>query len=193
MAEVRLTAQARTDFGKGAARRLRRDGRVPAVLYGDGDDPRHLSLDDHDLTQALKQPKVILEIEFDGDVIPTAPRDVQRHPVKNTLRHIDLVVLDRAALKARQVEAETVQRAEAAAIEHELDPVSVADAATALLAEGGDPNEVVDLAIEQVKADLKAQAEAAAAAAAAEDAAAAEEAAEGEAEGGAPAEADSEE
>ena len=70
MAEVRLTAEARTDFGKGAARRLRRDGKVPAVLYGDGEPPRHVSLDGHDLNQALKQPKVILEIDFESDVVP---------------------------------------------------------------------------------------------------------------------------
>lgn len=190
MAEIRLAAQPRDDFGKGASRRLRRDGGVPAVLYGDGEAPRHLSLDGHDLNQALKQPKVILEIELDGDVIPTAPRDVQRHPVKHNLWHIDLIVLDRAALKARQVEAEAVLRAEEAAVEHELDPVLVAEAVSALIAEGADPAGVVEQALEQVKADLKAQAEAAAAAAAAEDAA--EEAA-AEGEGEAPAEAPGEE
>src|SRR5690606_17735687 len=102
----------RTDFGKGAARRLRRDGKVPAVLYGDGEPPRHVSLDGHDLNQALKQPKVILEIDFESDVVPTAPRDVQRDAVKGFLKHIDLVALDRAALKARQIEAEAVARAE---------------------------------------------------------------------------------
>lgn len=175
MAEIRLAAQPRDDFGKGASRRLRRDGRVPAVLYGDNEQVRHLSLDGHDLNQALKQPKVILEIEIDGDTIATAPRDVQRHPVRLDLWHIDLMVLDRAALKARQVEADLVHRAEEAAVENELDPVAVADAASALLAEGGDPAEIVEQAIEQVRADLKAQAEAAAAAAAAEDAAAAAE------------------
>ena len=181
MAEVRLTAQARTDFGKGAARRLRRDGRVPAVLYGDGDDPRHLSLDDHDLTQALKQPKVILEIDFNDDVIPTAPRDVQRDPVRGILKHLDLIALDRAALKARQVEADAVARAEVAAEENELDPIALADIVTTLLAEGADPATVVEVGVEQLQAELKAQAEAAAAAAAAEDAAAeAEEAGEGE-------------
>lgn len=182
MAEVRLTAQARTDFGKGAARRLRRDGRVPAVLYGDGETPRHVSLDDHDLTQALKQPKVILEIDFDNDVIPTAPRDVQRDPVRGVLKHLDLIALDRAALRARQIEAEAVARAEEAAIEHELDPIALADIVTTLLAEGADPQNVVDEAVVQLQAEMKAQAEAAAAAAAAEDAA--EAAAEAEGEGG---------
>ncbi len=111
MAEVRLTAQARTDYGNGAARRHRREGMVPAVLYGDGEAPRHVSLNDHDLTQALKQPKVILEIDFDNDVVPTAPRDVQRDAVKGFLKHIDLVALDRAALQARQIEAQAMLKA----------------------------------------------------------------------------------
>lgn len=179
MAEVRLTAQARTDFGKGAARRLRRDGQVPAVLYGDGEAPRHVSLDDHDLTQALKQPKVILEIDINDDVIPTAPRDVQRDPVRGLLKHLDLIALDREALRARQIEAEAVARAEEAAIEHELDPIALSDIVTTLLAEGADPLTVVDEAVVQLEAEMKAQAEAAAAAAAAEDAAEAAAEAEG--------------
>ena len=53
------------------------------AFYGDGEEPRHISLDDHALSQALKQTKVILEIDIDGDVIPTAPRDIQRHPVRH--------------------------------------------------------------------------------------------------------------
>lgn len=179
MAEIRLTAQARTDFGKGAARRLRRDGQVPAVLYGDGEAPRHVSLDDHDLTQALKQPKVILEIDINDDVIPTAPRDVQRDPVRGLLKHLDLIALDREALRARQIEAEAVARAEEAAIEHELDPIALSDIVTTLLAEGADPLTVVDEAVVQLEAEMKAQAEAAAAAAAAEDAAEAAAEAEG--------------
>lgn len=188
MAEVRLTAEDRTEFGKGAARRLRRDGRVPAVLYGDGEAPRHVSLDDHDLTQALRQTKVILEIDLAGDVIPTAPRDIQRDPVRQRLKHIDLIALDRAALRARQVEAEAVSRAEEVAAEKELDAVALSDIVTAMLAEGADADSVVDAAVEQLEAEMKAQAQAAAAAAAAEDAA--EEQAEGEAGGEAPAQAE---
>ncbi len=188
MAEVRLTAQARTDFGKGAARRLRREGQVPAVLYGDGEAPRHVSLNDHDLSMALKQPKVILEIDFDNDVVPTAPRDVQRDAVKGFLKHIDLVALDRAALKARQIEAEAVARAEEVAAEKELDPIALSEIVSEMLHEGADADTVVDAAVERLEAEMKAQAEAAAAAAAAEDAAAAAEAAEGEG-GEAPAEA----
>lgn len=181
MAEVRLAAQQRDEFGKGASRRIRRGGRVPAVLYGDNEAVQHVSLDGHDLNQALKQPKVILEIDINGEVIPTAPRDVQRHPVRQDLWHIDLMILDRASLKARQVEADAVVRAEQAAVERELDPIAVAEAVSELIAEGADPATVVELALEKVEADLKANAEAAAAAAAAEDAAEAAGAAEADA------------
>lgn len=181
MAEVRLAAQKREEFGKGASRRIRREGQVPAVLYGDNEAVQHVSLDGHDLNQALKQPKVILEIDIDGEIYPTAPRDVQRHPVKQNLWHIDLLVLNRASVKARQAEAEAVVRAEEAAVERELDPIAVAEAVSELIAEGADPATVVELALEKVEADLKANAEAAAAAAAAEDAAEAAESAEGEA------------
>lgn len=184
MAEIRLIAEDRTEFGKGASRRLRREGRVPAVLYGDGSDVRHVSVDDHELTQALKQPKVILEIELAGDVIPTAPRDIQKDPVRLELKHIDLVILDREALKARQAEAEVVLRAEAVAVELELDPIALATITSEMFAEGAPADTVVDLAVERLRAEMKAQAEAAAAAAAAEaaKAAAEAEAAEGEAE-----------
>ncbi len=179
MAEVRLTAQARTEFGKGASRRLRREGRVPAVLYGDGGAPRHLSLDDHDLTMALKQPKVTLEIDLDSDVVPTAPRDVQRDPVKGFLKHIDLVALDRAQLKARQMEAQAVAKAEEVAAEKELDPIALANIVSEMIAEGADADGVIEAAVERLEAEMKAQAEAAAAAAAAADAAEAAEAEEG--------------
>ena len=181
MAEIRLTAQPRNEFGKGAARRLRRDGQVPAVLYGDGEEPRHISLDDHALSQALKQTKVILEIDIDGDVIPTAPRDIQRHPVRHDLKHLDLITLDRAALRARQVEAEIMGRAEDVAVEKELDPIALSEIVSEMLGEGADPDAVIDAAVERLEAELKAQAEAAAAAAAAEDAAAAAGETEGEA------------
>ena len=154
MAEIRLTAQPRNEFGKGAARRLRRDGQVPAVLYGDGEEPRHISLDDHALSQALKQTKVILEIDIDGDVIPTAPRDIQRHPVRHDLKHLDLITLDRAALRARQVEAEIMGRAEDVAVEKELDPIALSEIVSEMLGEGADPDAVIDAAVERLEAEL---------------------------------------
>ena len=66
MAEVRIAAEQRTEFGKGAARRVRRANKVPAVLYGHGADVRHISLPGHELMLALKVQNALLTIELDG-------------------------------------------------------------------------------------------------------------------------------
>ncbi|MFI0371462.1 50S ribosomal protein L25/general stress protein Ctc [Actinomadura sp. 1N219] len=96
MSEVRIAAEPRTEFGKGAARRTRRAGRVPAVLYGHGTDPQHISLPGHDLMLALKTPNVLLTIEGVGDGAELAlPKDVQRDPVKGFLEHVDLLLVKR--------------------------------------------------------------------------------------------------
>ncbi|RFS84667.1 50S ribosomal protein L25/general stress protein Ctc [Actinomadura spongiicola] len=96
MSEVRIAAEPRTEFGKGAARRTRRAGRVPAVLYGHGTDPQHISLPGHDLMLALKTPNVLLTIEGLGDGAELAlPKDVQRDPVKGFLEHVDLLLVKR--------------------------------------------------------------------------------------------------
>ena len=82
MPEVKIAAEARTEFGKGAARRSRREGKVPAVLYGHGTDTRHLSLPGHALMLALKTPNVLLRLEGlkNGSEI-ALPKAVQRDPV----------------------------------------------------------------------------------------------------------------
>lgn len=109
---VRLPAEPRSDFGKGAARRLRRDGRIPAVLYGGSATLTHLSLPGHDLEQALRRPKATIEIDLDGTVTLVKPRDVQRDPVRRTLEHIDLIPV--SAAEGREREAESVAMEEAA-------------------------------------------------------------------------------
>lgn len=172
MAEIRLDAQSRSDFGKGAARRLRSTGRVPAVLYGDGDAPRHVSLDAHDLEQALRLPKVVLAVALGGTEVSCAPRDVQRDPVRRIIKHVDLVTLNVAEIRARNVEAQAVREAEAKAAELEVDPVALTSIVTELLAEGVDPATVVEQAAEQLEETTRAQAVAAQAAAAAEESAA---------------------
>ena len=94
MPEVKIAAEARTEFGKGAARRSRRDGRVPAVLYGHGTQTRHLSLPGHDLMLALKTPNVLLRLEGltkGGEI--ALPKAVQRDPVKNIIEHVDLILV----------------------------------------------------------------------------------------------------
>jgi large subunit ribosomal protein L25 len=92
--EVKIAAEARTEFGKGAARRSRREGKVPAVLYGHGTDTRHLSLPGHALMLALKTPNVLLRLEGlqkGGDL--ALPKSVQRDPVRGFLEHVDLILV----------------------------------------------------------------------------------------------------
>ncbi|MBU3869407.1 50S ribosomal protein L25/general stress protein Ctc [Streptomyces sp. 4503] len=95
MAEVKISAQPRTEFGKGAARRARAADRVPGVVYGHGVDPLHVTLPAHDLLMALKTPNVLLRLKVEGGkdelVIPKA---VQRHPIKiGVLEHVDLLLV----------------------------------------------------------------------------------------------------
>ncbi len=92
MPEVRIEAELRTEFGKGAARRTRRAGRVPAVIYGHGAEARHLSLPEHDLMLALKTPNALLRIEgLPGRAGLALPKAVQRHPIKGVIEHVDLI------------------------------------------------------------------------------------------------------
>ena len=95
MSEVRITAESRTEFGKGAARRIRRAKLVPAVLYGHGTDPRHISLPGHELMLALKTSNVLLTLDIDGKDELALPKDIQRDPIKGFLEHVDLVVVRR--------------------------------------------------------------------------------------------------
>jgi large subunit ribosomal protein L25 len=93
MAEIKLAAEARTEFGKGAARRIRRDNKIPAVLYGHGGDPVHVTLPGHESMLALRQTNVLLNIDVDGKGQLAVAKDVQRDPVRNTIEHIDLQVV----------------------------------------------------------------------------------------------------
>ncbi|GLZ10099.1 50S ribosomal protein L25 [Actinomadura sp. NBRC 104425] len=96
MSEVRIAAEPRTEFGKGAARRARRAGKVPAVLYGHGTAPQHISLPGHELMLALKTPNVLLRIEgLNGGSELALPKDVQRDPIKGFLEHVDLLLVSR--------------------------------------------------------------------------------------------------
>ncbi len=93
MAEVRIVAEPRTEFGKGGARRTRRAGKVPGVVYGHGRDPVHISLPGHDLMRALKTPNVLLSLDMDGTSELVLPKAVQRDPIKGFLEHVDLVLV----------------------------------------------------------------------------------------------------
>lgn len=94
--EIRLVSDKRTEFGKGAARKLRRAEKVPAVLYGHGEAPIHLALPFHDTFQALKNPNALLTIAVDGEGDQLAlAKDVQRDPIKPIIEHVDLVIVKR--------------------------------------------------------------------------------------------------
>jgi len=96
VAEVKIQAESRTEFGKGAARRIRRDHKVPAVLYGHGTDPVHITLPGHDTMLALKTANALLLIEVEGsESLLALPKQVQRDPIKNTIEHVDLVIVKR--------------------------------------------------------------------------------------------------
>jgi large subunit ribosomal protein L25 len=94
--EVRIIAEPRTEFGKGAARRVRRAGRVPAVLYGHGTETRHVTLPGHELLMALKTPNVLIQVEgLSGRSQLTLPKAVQRDPIRGDIEHVDLILVRR--------------------------------------------------------------------------------------------------
>jgi large subunit ribosomal protein L25 len=94
--EVRIVAEPRTEFGKGPARRARRAGRVPAVLYGHGTDTRHITLPGHQLLMALKTPNVLINVDgLKGGGQLALPKAVQRDPIKGLIEHVDLILVRR--------------------------------------------------------------------------------------------------
>ncbi len=94
MPEVRISAEPRTEFGKGPARRERRAGRVPAVLYGHGTKSRHVSLPGHDVLLALRTANVLIRLEgLPGGSQLALPKAVQRDAIKGTVEHVDLIMV----------------------------------------------------------------------------------------------------
>ncbi|SDL04911.1 50S ribosomal protein L25/general stress protein Ctc [Streptomyces indicus] len=95
MSEVKLSAEIRKEFGKGAARRIRRDNKVPGVLYGHGSDPVHLTLPGHELLLAVRTPNVLLALDIEGKTELAIPKSVSRDPLKGFLEHVDLLLVKR--------------------------------------------------------------------------------------------------
>lgn len=94
MSENKLAATTRTEFGKGAARRLRRAHQIPAVLYGHGTEPVHVALPGHETMLALKgAANALFSIEVDGKAVLALAKDVQRDPVKQIIEHVDLLIV----------------------------------------------------------------------------------------------------
>jgi len=93
VSDNKLVAETRTQFGKGAARKIRRDNKIPAVMYGHGSEPVHITLPGHQSMLALKQSNALLTIVIDGKEQLALAKDVQRDPIKPVIEHIDLVVV----------------------------------------------------------------------------------------------------
>ena len=92
MPEVRIEAEPRTEFGKGPSRRIRRAGRVPAVMYGHGAENRHFTLPGHELMIALKTPNALISLQgLAGKPVLALPKAVQRHPILGNIEHVDLI------------------------------------------------------------------------------------------------------
>ncbi len=97
MSEVRLSAETRTEFGKGGARRTRRAGKVPAVIYGHGADPRHVSLIARDFANAIRHggTNVLLTLDIEDGEQLAIPKSIVRHPIKGHFEHVDLLAVRR--------------------------------------------------------------------------------------------------
>lgn len=92
--DIKLAAESRTEFGKGAARRIRRAGKVPAVMYAGGEAPAHISLPGHETLLALRTANALLSVSVDGGEPQLAlPKQVARHPLTGLLEHVDLITV----------------------------------------------------------------------------------------------------
>ncbi len=100
----KIIAEARTEFGKGYARRLRAAGRIPAVIYGHGSEATHFSLPGHQTTQALRKggAHALLELELDGEILLGLVKDIQVDPIRRVIEHVDLIL----AIKGETVTVE---------------------------------------------------------------------------------------
>ncbi|MGY1814267.1 50S ribosomal protein L25/general stress protein Ctc [Blastococcus sp. SYSU D00820] len=135
MADYRLVAEARTEFGKGSARRTRRAGRVPAVLYGHGQDVVHLSLPAREFAAVLRNggSNALITIELDGQEHLALTKSVQRDPLTRVHEHVDLLAVRRGEKTTVEVPIVVVGEAGVDAIpNHQLNTVSIEADATKL-------------------------------------------------------------
>lgn len=98
MSEVKISAEPRTEFGKGGARRTRRAGKVPAVLYGHGEKPQHIALPAREFAAAIRHGGLnqVFTIDIAGGSTTLAlPKAIQRDPIKDTYEHVDLIIVRR--------------------------------------------------------------------------------------------------
>jgi large subunit ribosomal protein L25 len=132
MAEIKIAAAVRTEFGKGAARRARRAGLVPAVIYGHGAGTKHVTLPGHELLLALRTKNVLISLDVEGETELVIPKDVQRDVLKGFIKHADLLTVVRG--EKVTVEVQVLTEGELAPggnlLEHVLNALPVETEAT---------------------------------------------------------------
>ncbi|GLZ76591.1 50S ribosomal protein L25 [Actinorhabdospora filicis] len=145
MSEVRISAEPRTEFGKGGARRTRRAGKIPAVLYGHGEKPKHVALPALEFAAALRRGGMnqLFSIEVtDGTKELALPKALQRDPIKDTIDHVDLLLV-------RRGEQVTVEVPVALTGEHEKGGLLVTEHATlSVQAEASHLPESIEVSVE---------------------------------------------
>lgn len=144
---TQLAAAARTEFGKGAARRIRRDHQVPAVVYGHGQDPLHVTLPGHETMLLVKNPNALVDLQLDGGGTQLAVvKAVQVDPVRREIEHVDLVIVRRGERIEVQVPVRTTGEAAPQTV------VSVESGTLAVTAEATDLPEVIEVDVEGLEA-----------------------------------------
>ncbi|MEO7942768.1 MAG: 50S ribosomal protein L25/general stress protein Ctc, partial [Marmoricola sp.] len=131
--EEKISAETRTQFGKGAARRIRRDDKVPAVIYGHGNDPKHITLPGHDTMMALKRggSNALLYIDVDGTTYIALTKQIQADPIKGYLEHLDFVEVQKGEKVTVEIPIHVVGEAKSdAMVVTELNTVTVEAEAT---------------------------------------------------------------
>lgn len=119
MSDKKLTAESRTEFGKGAARRARREGRIPAVIYANDVEPIHITLPSHDTVMALRHngKHAVLEIDINGTSQFVKTQQVQVDDLRRVIEHLDFVAIDKKDVAAAEAEVAAEEAAEQAAHE----------------------------------------------------------------------------
>ncbi|MGW0502565.1 50S ribosomal protein L25/general stress protein Ctc [Micromonospora sp. NPDC003241] len=134
MSEVKISAEPRTEFGKGGARRTRRAGKVPAVLYGHGEKPKHIALPAREFAAAIRNggANQLLALDIsDGTQALALPKAIQRDPIRDTFEHVDLLLVRRGEKVTVDVPVQlTGEAARDTLIVHDHDTLSVTADAT---------------------------------------------------------------
>lgn len=129
--KIRISVETRTEFGKGSSRRARRANLIPGVIYGHGDDPRHVLLPGHQTSLAVRNPNALITLDIEGDTQMVVPKDIQRDPLKPFIVHMDLLAVRKGEKIVVDVPVEVVGEP-AVGFEHMLDQPTVPVEADAL-------------------------------------------------------------